>query len=181
VSDPGDCERIVHEAIAELGAIDLLVYAVGYSPLRAFAATTPADWEAVLRANLLGAHQVTRTAIEHMKPGAIIAALSSDSVGQPRAGLGAYATSKAALEESMRFSSVAVGATVPTEFGSSFDADLLTDVYQSWLRRGLVQEAFMPTDQLADVLAGIFAAMLQNPAIGIEHISLRSPSPVVTG
>jgi NAD(P)-dependent dehydrogenase (short-subunit alcohol dehydrogenase family) len=103
--------------------------------------------------------------------------------------LGAYNASKAALEESLkiwraeeprvRFSCVAVGATVPTEFGSEFDPELLVASLDDWTRRGLMHEQFMPTDELAAVLVGTLAAALQWPSIGIDHISLRSASPVV--
>ena len=37
----------------------------------------------------------------------------------------------------------------------------------------------MPTDDLAGVLLGTLAAALEWPSIGVEHISLRSASPVV--
>jgi NAD(P)-dependent dehydrogenase (short-subunit alcohol dehydrogenase family) len=115
--------------------------------------------------------------------------VSSETVGQPRTALGAYNASKAALEETLkiwraeepevRFSCVAVGATFPTEFGSEFDPELLVASLDDWTRRGLMQEQFMPTDELAAVLVGTLASALRWPSIGIEHISLRSASPVV--
>jgi len=189
VSDAGDCERIVSDAVAAVGGLDLLFYSVGYSPLRHFAETTVADWRAVLDANVVGAHQVIRAAVPHVAPGAIVAAVSSEAVGQPRSATGAYNASKAALEASLRswrvehprirFSCVAVGATVPTEFGSDFDPELLAASLDDWRLRGLVQEDYMVTDELAEVLVGMFAAALRHPGIGVEHLTLRSPSPVL--
>lgn len=121
-------------------------------------------------ANVVGGHQILRAAMPHLRPAAIAACGSSETVGQPRTALGAYNASKAALEESLRiwraehpevrFSCVSVGATFPTEFGSAFDPELLVASLDDWTRRGPMQERYMPTDDLAGVLIGTFAATL---------------------
>jgi NAD(P)-dependent dehydrogenase (short-subunit alcohol dehydrogenase family) len=184
VTDPLDCERIVSEAASLVGELDILLYTVGYAPLRRLAHTTVDDWRAVLDANLVGAHQVLRAALPKLAPGAIVAVVSSESVGQPRSGLGAYVASKAALEASLgiwrtehprvRFSCVVVGGTVPTEF----DMDLLVPSLQDWAVHGLATEDLMATDEVADVLVGLFAAALPYPGIALEHVTLRAASPV---
>ncbi|MDQ1461452.1 MAG: hypothetical protein QOI08_2936 [Actinomycetota bacterium] len=191
VADPDDCARIAREAIGILGEIDLLLYCVGYAPLRALAETTADDWRAVFDANVVGLHELIRSVLPGLSERAVVAAVSSESVAQPRTALGAYGSSKAALEQmlrvwrleqpAVRFSCIAVGATVPTEFGRDFDSGLLGESLDDWVRHGLVQEQFMATQELADVLVGVFAAALPHPGIGIEHISLRSPSPVIGG
>jgi NAD(P)-dependent dehydrogenase (short-subunit alcohol dehydrogenase family) len=188
VRDPRDCERIAAEAAATLGEIDLLLYTVGAAPLRYFRDTTVDDWRLVLETNLIGPHQVIRASIGAFAPGALVAVLSSEAVGRPYVGLAAYASSKAALEESLRMwrtehpelrvCCVTQGATVPTDFGNAFDLDLLGQVMQEWARLGIVTDGFMGTDDVADMLTSTFASALANPALGLEHIVLRPASPV---
>jgi len=121
-----------------------------------------------------------------LAPGGIVGVMSSETVGQARSGLGAYSASKAALEESLRcwrtehpnirFSCVAVGSTVPTEFGSSFDLPLLGDLMDDWALHGLAQAEFMDTDEVGDFLVRMYAAALPYAQVNIEHLLLRSPS-----
>lgn len=185
---PADCERVAAEAAATLGAVDLLLYTVGAAPLRRFAETTAEDWRAVLETNLVGPHQVIRATLGSFAPGALVVVLSSEAVGRPYVGLGAYACSKAALEESLRMwrverpelrvCCVTQGASMPTDFGSAFDLDLLGEVMQEWGRLG-VASGVMNTDDVVGVMTSTFAAALANPGVGLEHIVLRPPSAVV--
>jgi NAD(P)-dependent dehydrogenase (short-subunit alcohol dehydrogenase family) len=189
VTDPDECERIIAEAAAVLGHFDLLLYCVGVAPLRRLATTTATDWRAVFDANVVGAHQIVRAAMPYLPAAAIVACVSSETVGQPRTALGVYNASKAALEESLkvwraehpeiRFSCVSVGATFPTEFGSAFDPELLVASLDDWTRRGLMQEDYMNTDELAGLLVETFAGALDRTGIGVEYIALRAASPVV--
>jgi NAD(P)-dependent dehydrogenase (short-subunit alcohol dehydrogenase family) len=122
-----------------------------------------------------------------LEKGSVVAALSSESVGEARAGLGAYSASKAALEQSMRswrgehpwirFSTVVVGATFPTEFGTDFDGDLLGEVAREWSRVGQFPTDLMPTAGVVDALVGVLGTALAVPSVGFEHLVLRSPSP----
>jgi len=189
VRDPDSCRRIVEEAGATLGGLDLLMYTVGAAPLRYFADTTPDDWRQVLETNLIGPHQVIRAALGALAPGAVVAVLSSESVGRPYPGLGAYAASKAALEESLRawrteqpkirFCCVTQGATFPTDFGIEFDMDFLGELMGHWARLGIVTEGIMDTDEVADVLMAGLAAAVANPRVGLEHLVIRPPFAVV--
>lgn len=189
VRDGDDCRRMVVEAVSSLGALDLIVYCAGAAPLRALAETSEEDWTSVLETHVIGAHHVVQAALEHMSPGGVIAALSSEAVGRPRFGLGAYGASKAALEESVRawriehprqrFITIAVGATAPTEFGDGFDPDLLTYALDHWSRHGLMTEEFLDPDDVAGALVGILGTALEFPAVGLEHLVVRPPSPVV--
>jgi len=188
VRDPDSCRRIVEEAAATLGGLDLLLYTVGAAPLRYFADTTPEDWRQVLETNLIGPHQVIRSALGALAEGAVVAVLSSESVGRPYPGLGAYAASKAALEESLRawrteqpkvrFCCVTQGATVPTDFGNAFDLAFLGELMEHWARLGIVTEGIMDTDEVADVLTTTLAVAVANPRVGLEHIVIRPPFPV---
>jgi NAD(P)-dependent dehydrogenase (short-subunit alcohol dehydrogenase family) len=191
ISDPAACERIVVETVAALGGLDLVVFSVGVAPLRRLLETSAEDWRRVFDTNTIGVQQVVRAAVPALGTAGTVVVLSSEAVGRPRAGLVAYASSKAALEESLRgwraehpglrFGCVTVGATVPTEFGNEFDPEVMTSVFEDWTRHGLWQEEFMDTEQVARVVVGTLAAVLANPSVGVEQLTLRSPSAIIGG
>jgi NAD(P)-dependent dehydrogenase (short-subunit alcohol dehydrogenase family) len=184
-----DCRRIVAEAGSALGKIDLILYSAGVAPLEPLASTTAADWASVLETHVLGLHHVVQAALEHLSPAAVVAVLSSETVGRPRSMMGAYGASKAALEESVRtwsieqplvrFSTIAVGGCFPTEFGASFDPGHLTDALNDWTRHGLMTEQMLDPDDVAGTLVGILGTALDYPDVGLEHMVIRANSPVV--
>lgn len=189
VRAPADCRRIIEEAAGALGGIDLLLYCAGSSPLRPLADTTADDWATVFETHVLGVHRIVQEALVHMPAHGIAAVLSSETVGRPRYGLGAYGASKAALDQLLhtwrvehprvRFTTVTVGPTFPTEFGDGFDPEVLGRAMAEWARHGLMTEEMMDPDEVAGVLVGVFAAALDNPSVGVEHLVVRPPSPVV--
>jgi NAD(P)-dependent dehydrogenase (short-subunit alcohol dehydrogenase family) len=190
VARPDDCVRLAAEAVAHLGQIDLVLYAAGCSTLRRLVEMEPADWQRVLSTNVAGFNQVVQAlAPDALGPGAVVAALSSEVVGRPQPGLVAYGVSKAALEESvrgwriehpeLRFCSVGVGATTPTEFGNDFDVDQLGPLMEEWVSRGFLPSTFMNTDELARLLVDVLGSMFAAPSVAIEHLLLRSPTPPV--
>lgn len=185
-----DCARIGETAAQALGEVDLLVISAGYAPLKPFSEVDADDWMKVLTTNVVGVHQVIQAHLPVLAPSAIVAVMSSDSVRHPHRALGAYSASKAAMERSLvawrlehpgyRFSCVEVGATVPTDFISDFDPDLLGVVAGEWISRGLVPATHMTPEGVADTMAGIFASALGNPNVGLEHVTLKSPAPPMT-
>ncbi|WP_068186456.1 SDR family oxidoreductase [Mycobacterium sp. UM_CSW] len=187
VRNADDCVRLADMARRTVGEIDLLFISVGYAPLRMFADTSVDDWMDVMRTNVVGVHNVVRSCLPVLAPAAIVSAMSSETVGQPRAALGAYSSSKAALSESLnawrtehpgfRYCCVTVGGTVPTEFTAAFDPELLGTVVQDWVARGLLQETLMSPDDVADMLAGTFASAMNFPTVGLEQLVIRPPSP----
>lgn len=165
VRDPAACAAVVEEAARALGGLDGLVYATGSSPLRPLAETTAAEWEDVLRTNLVGAALVTAAALPHLaavRGGAVY--LSSHSVPEPWPGLGAYAASKAALETTVKawaaeqpavgFASYVVGPTL-TNFAAGWDLGLATAYGPRWQRDGRLDVAAVrqPDEVAAEVIA----------------------------
>ncbi len=189
VSVEDDCRRLVDETLAVLGGIDLMLYAVGYARLRRLADASLDDWQAVFATNLFGLQCVVRAALPAMSDAGIVAVLSSEMTSRPRSALGIYGASKAALDHSLaawrmehhdrRFSCIEVGATQPTEFGHTFDAEVLEPAMHDWFRHGTMQQEYMATDDVASYLVTALGAALAVPGIGVEHLTLRSPSPVV--
>jgi len=189
VAVPGDvrahdgAEQVVKGAVEALGGIDVIIYATGVSPLQRLRHATREQWTAVLETNLVGLHEVVQAALPHLATGATVGVLSSDSVGTPRPGLVPYAASKAALEELMRgwrfehpeirFSTIVIGPTFPTEFGSAFDPELMGELWVEWERLGIADASIMDGNELAQVIVTTIQSLLQFPTIGMEEIVLR--------
>lgn len=186
---PGDCARLGDEAARALGAIDLAFIAAGAASLCWLEDATERDWAVAFETNVIGVNLVIQSLLPALAPGAIVAACSSESVGRPHAGLVAYGASKAALEESLRgwrtehpgirFGCVSVGATVPTEFGSSWDPEQLGRAMDAWARHGLARSELMRTDEVAEVLVTTFGVAAAHPGVGVEQLTVRSPADTV--
>jgi NAD(P)-dependent dehydrogenase (short-subunit alcohol dehydrogenase family) len=180
--------RLAEAVGAHLGGLDLLFSSVGAAPLRMLADTADEDWRQVFETNVIGTHRVVRACLPLLERDAMILALSSESVSQPRTGLGAYGASKAALNRmisvwraehpELRFTTVEVGATFPTDFGAAFDAELLTRLMTDWGARGLDQKEYMTPENVAAVLLGTAATAWRVRGVCVEHLTVRSPSPV---
>jgi NAD(P)-dependent dehydrogenase (short-subunit alcohol dehydrogenase family) len=180
----------VAEAVGEhLGGLDVVVSCVGAAPLRMLADMADEDWLHVFQTNVIGIHRVVHACLPLLSPDGIIMICSSEQVAQqPRPGLAAYGASKAALEHiiegwrierpGLRITTVAVGSTFPTDFGAAFDGELLTRLLSDWGARGLNQEELMTPQDVAAVLLGTAATAWRVPGACVEHMTVRSPSPV---
>jgi len=189
IAVPGDvrahdgAEQVVKAAVEALGGLDVIIYATGVSPLQRLRHASREQWMAVLETNLVGLHEVVQAALPHLATGAAVGVLSSDSVGTPRPGLVPYAASKAALEELMRgwrnehpevrFSTIVIGPTFPTEFGAAFDPDLMGELWAEWERLGVADTSIMDGNELADVIVSTYLALIPYHGIGLEEIVLR--------
>jgi len=101
VTDDQSCQAAVAEAADGLGGIDALVYATGVGPLGRLVDISGETWRRTFDTNVVGAALITAAAIPHLTESRGVAAyLSSISASftPPWPGLGAYATSKAALD-----------------------------------------------------------------------------------
>jgi NAD(P)-dependent dehydrogenase (short-subunit alcohol dehydrogenase family) len=184
---PEDVSRLSAAVSATLGGLDVVISSAGVAPLKLMMDTGDEHWDQVLATNLVGTHRLLRCCVPLLGRSGSFFALSSDSVPRPRPGLGAYSVSKAALEQLieywrmdhpwLRFTTVTVGDTFPTEFGSAFDGDLLTGLLDEWGARGLAQARFMAPDDVAATLLAVAATLRDTPDVGIDHLTLRSPSP----
>jgi NADP-dependent 3-hydroxy acid dehydrogenase YdfG len=186
VTDDESLDALVAAAVATLGQIDLVMYAVGSASLNRVGSVDRASWNQTFATNVVGFNQLARRLVGAMVPNGIIVALSSETAQTPRDGLVVYAASKAALETSVqgwrtehpevRWSCVGIGATFPTAFGNSFDPQLLGDVMNMWVKRGLLQESFMVPTEVAAHLLAIYASALSLASLNVDGMVLRSPS-----
>jgi NAD(P)-dependent dehydrogenase (short-subunit alcohol dehydrogenase family) len=157
--------------------------------MKLIADTDDGDWMRVFETNVLSVGRLLRYCLPLLERDAMVVVLSSESVDRPRPGIGAYSTSKAALERlveawrvehpRLRFTTVTIGTTFPTDFSTGFDPRLLDRMLADWISRGLAQEEMMSPRDVADVLLGIVASGLGRPGVCLEHLTLRSPTAVV--
>lgn len=101
VADESAVGELVSRAEARFGAVDVLINNASILGHRGGLADQPIDgWRAVLEVNLTGALVATRAVLPGMRAsgGGSIINVSSGVGDRPRAGWGAYAVSKAALE-----------------------------------------------------------------------------------
>ncbi|WP_435285493.1 2,3-dihydro-2,3-dihydroxybenzoate dehydrogenase [Streptomyces bacillaris] len=101
VSDSAAVEAVVAAAEEQIGPIDQLVNAAGVLRLGPVKDITDEDLRAMLDVNVTGVLNVTRAVVNRMIPrarGAIVTVTSNAAV-TPRAGMAAYAASKAAATQ----------------------------------------------------------------------------------
>lgn len=66
VGDPADAERMVAEAVAALGHLDILVANAGQELVATALETTPEQWDRVIGTNLTGCFLMARAAIPRL-------------------------------------------------------------------------------------------------------------------
>jgi NAD(P)-dependent dehydrogenase (short-subunit alcohol dehydrogenase family) len=188
--DDESCRRLADEVAAVAAPVDLLLISAGTAPLRRMAQTSAQDWEDALGTNLVGIHRVIVGLLGQLSPNAVVAVVSSEVVHAPRSHLGAYGASKAALEHTLqqwreehpwlRFTTISLGATVPTEFGHQFAPDDIGEAFSAWTSSGRNAAVFMNTDEVCDVLVSTLVSLMDAPSVGMPRIELRSPAPPET-
>jgi NADP-dependent 3-hydroxy acid dehydrogenase YdfG len=188
VDDDSSIERL-GETVATFGPVDAVLSTIGTAHLKRVQHTTQSDWASTMRTNVIGLNCAISTILPSLRDGALVVALSSEAADSPRWAMAAYGASKAALEVSfagwrlehprLRFGTVVVGATMPTDFARAFDGEVLGTAMEVWTAHGQFQEKFMEADDVGQVLADLFAALLPVPGVNMERIVLRTPSPVL--
>ncbi|MGW6399459.1 SDR family NAD(P)-dependent oxidoreductase [Streptomyces sp. NPDC055134] len=162
LSDPASAERLVTEAVTELGGIDVLVNNVGGGNgglSGGFLDTTDAQWAEVVDLNFFATVRVTRAALPALLAtrGAIVN-VSSIGARVPSSGPVPYTTAKAAL--------TAFGKALAEEFGPQ-------GVRVNTVSPGPVRTAIWesPTGYGAELAA----------SLGIPHSELVAGLPTATG
>jgi len=98
VAKPEDCTRVVEEAVAALGRVDVLVNNAGVGTAVPATRETPEQFRQVIDINLNGSYWMAQACARVMEPGSSIvnigSVLGSTTAGLPQA---AYSSSKAAI------------------------------------------------------------------------------------
>jgi NAD(P)-dependent dehydrogenase (short-subunit alcohol dehydrogenase family) len=181
VTDPTSVVDTVEGVVKVLGGLDSVVYATGVDPLVRIADVEAPAWANLFATNVIGASLVVRAALPHLRAvNGRVVFISATSVGRPLPGMGAYATSKAALEELARawrsehpevsFSSVAIGMTLGTGVTDTWDRDLLGELSAVWYERGHVFDngpGYMQCAEVADTVVSVLAAPTCLPFVSV--------------
>ena len=133
ITKPEEVERMVDEIIGKYGTIDVLINATGVS-INGFAhKMTYEDWKTVIDVNLVGAFNLIRAVLPHMRNnnyGRIIT-ISSVVFQRPVLGTSAYSASKAAqigLTRTVALENVNKGITCNCIALGYFNAGILYDI-----------------------------------------------------
>jgi NAD(P)-dependent dehydrogenase (short-subunit alcohol dehydrogenase family) len=99
VSQAGECRRIVDEAAARFGRLDILVHSAGVWIEKPTLDMTEADWDHVVDTCLKSTFFVDQAALRHMVPqgGGVIINFASDSGHHGEPGAAPYAAAKAGV------------------------------------------------------------------------------------
>jgi NAD(P)-dependent dehydrogenase (short-subunit alcohol dehydrogenase family) len=93
------CRLIVERAVAELGAIDILVNnAAHQATFKSIGEISDEEWELTFKVNIHAMFYLTRFAVPHMRPGSAIINTASINADVPNPILLPYATTKGAIQ-----------------------------------------------------------------------------------
>jgi NAD(P)-dependent dehydrogenase (short-subunit alcohol dehydrogenase family) len=99
IQQPNHCRAIVKRALAELGAIDLLVNnAAHQATFASIEDISDEEWELTFKVNIHAMFYLTKAAVPHMRPGSAIINTASINSDIPNPTLLAYATTKGAIQ-----------------------------------------------------------------------------------
>jgi NAD(P)-dependent dehydrogenase (short-subunit alcohol dehydrogenase family) len=95
----GHCCKIVEEAVARLGGIDILVNnAAHQATFKEIEDISDEEWELTFKVNIHAMFYLTKAAVRHMKAGAAIINTASINADVPNPTLLPYATTKGAIQ-----------------------------------------------------------------------------------
>lgn len=97
ITDAGQSERAVREAVEALGSLDVLIHAVGKGFPGAFMEVDEERWQQAFELDFFSVVRMVRLAVPHMKSGSRITLLGAASAKQPRFEASLSNTAKAAL------------------------------------------------------------------------------------
>jgi NAD(P)-dependent dehydrogenase (short-subunit alcohol dehydrogenase family) len=103
IAIPGDlraqgfCRRMVEDAVAQLGGLDILVNnAARQQASDSIADISPEEFDATMKTNIYAPFWTIQAALPHLKPGSVIIATASEQAYDPSPDLYDYAQTKAA-------------------------------------------------------------------------------------
>src|ERR1700742_2316670 len=190
VTVESEVDAAVTAAADAFGGLDSVIYSTAIAPLVRIADVDAQTWTHLLATNVVGASLITRAALPYLREvrGRVLY-ISATSVGRPLPGMGAYASSKAALEELARawrseyrdvsFGTVAVGMTLGTGVTDSWDRTLLGELSSQWGASGYMLDngpGTMDCPEVADSVLAVLAAPTFMPYVSVLPDPARAAS-----
>lgn len=185
VREPDSVREGVEQAVAQLGGLDVFVYAAGIAALDTLDRQTPDDWARALETNTVGAVLAAEAAIPRLDPDGVAAFVSSISAERARPGLVAYGASKAALDHVVdglrvehpqhRLMRVVLGDTSGTEFADDFDPARFGELGRSWVAGGHLYAQQMEASDVGHVVVGLLGLARSVPSVQLTDVRLEPP------
>jgi NAD(P)-dependent dehydrogenase (short-subunit alcohol dehydrogenase family) len=98
IRDEAFCQRLVADAVHELGGLDILVNNAGHQQSRtSIQDLTTEDFDATFKTNVYAMFWITKAAMQHLGPGAAIVNTASVEAYEPEANLLDYSQTKACI------------------------------------------------------------------------------------
>jgi NADP-dependent 3-hydroxy acid dehydrogenase YdfG len=185
VTDEGQIREGIESIRKRYGRLDVLVNNAGTMLSARVADAEPADWRAMIEANLLGLMVVTHAAFPLIRAAGNtghIFNVSSVSARLANAGSPGYAASKAgvgAFTESLRKELAPQGVRVTLVMPGIVETELFTHLKDAATRErfGNMIKAMTPL-QPADIANAIVFAYLQPPHVSISELIIRPTAQV---
>ncbi len=174
VTDEASVNDAIEEVVRELGGLDGVVYSTGMGILKRLEDLDPDEWQTVFATNVIGANQVTRAALPHLKESdgvAVFLSSMSASLTSPWPGLGSYTVTKAALDKlvdawrnehpKVGFTRVIVGecgggeGDATSQFTTDWNTDLAGELFPIWTERGLIDLNLMDVEHLVGAIDAV--------------------------
>jgi len=103
ITDEAFCQRLVAEAVRELGGLDILVSNAAYQQTHeSILDISSEDFDQTIKTNIYAPFWIIKAALPHLPPGAAIIATTSEQATTPSAELYDYAQTKAATTNFVR-------------------------------------------------------------------------------
>ena len=195
VTDAESSRQAIAQAATAMGGIDGVVYCPGVGVLRRIEDLEVADWHKTFDTNVVGASIFTSAALPHLKAsGGAVAYFSSVSASftAPWPGLAAYTVTKAALDKLIEawraehpdvgFTRVVVGdcaggeGIASSQFMTGWDMDLLTELFPTWMSRGLLAGTVFESDELVHVVDAVLRCGASAAIPSVSVIPRQSPA-----
>jgi ketoreductase RED2 len=182
IADPHEARRLVVDAVAAHGRLDLLVNNAGTTEVIAhpdFDAVTPEVWRRILDTNVVGTWSVTVAAMPHLRANGDGSVVNVSSVAghSARGSSIPYAVSKAAVSHMTELMANVVGpevrvnAVAPGLVDTPWTADW--DVVRAFVHaQAPLQRSATPED-IADVILGVLTARYMTGEVVIVDGGLR--------